>query len=554
MDIKATQLYYNFKIRSSLKYSLLGRVLLFVQSLYKKLITPSEMSTCVYALTFVLFVTVQVLLLAHSNVNLSLSRTQASNKLVKTPKGYAVEPMQCHPVPRNNDLKEAYVTLLFGNFLPGVRVLGQSLKASGTDKEMIVLIADDVSEKTQEILIDDGWTVKKLRDLPNPYPTNTGPNFLSKMLTWQMTDYRRLVYIDADAVVVFNVDELFRCGSYCVAMRHSNLFNCGVEVITPSTEMYKKFHSFIPYLDPEYQTDDQVLLNEYYKEIRYASLFNASDANYCENAMRLPAGYNSDIGMYYLNSRWKMPLEEVKIVHYTLGPLKPWKWWAVPLFDLNWKWNEIREQLKEDSEPRILTLRNWIPLVISTVILLTWRFVSRLLNRCFEATHYLSIDGNVLKFLPLLIVALSSYLTFKIIPETMTPNHAIASFVLWHTFFQFLFYTIICYNLNQVGIKNGMTYGYRRLGIYVSPKLESTLWCALSIGLILHLYYLPYYVSPFSFRIRILLYSLLYTVAAHHLIGQRLMKIWYGHEMVQTLPSTCTGVHIPDNKINVNIS
>lgn len=61
---------------------------------------------------------------------------------------------------RSQSTDQAYVTLLYGDeFLLGVRVLGKSLKDTGTDKDMVVLVSDGVSEYAKELLevYDEIW-------------------------------------------------------------------------------------------------------------------------------------------------------------------------------------------------------------------------------------------------------------------------------------------------------------------------------------------------------------------------------------------------------------
>lgn len=48
---------------------------------------------------------------------------------------------------------EAYVTLLYGDeFLLGVRVLGKSIRDTGSNKDMVALISDGVSEYAKRLL------------------------------------------------------------------------------------------------------------------------------------------------------------------------------------------------------------------------------------------------------------------------------------------------------------------------------------------------------------------------------------------------------------------
>lgn len=49
--------------------------------------------------------------------------------------------------------KEAYVTLLYGDeFLLGVRVLGKSIRDTGSNKDMVVLVSDGVSDYSKKLL------------------------------------------------------------------------------------------------------------------------------------------------------------------------------------------------------------------------------------------------------------------------------------------------------------------------------------------------------------------------------------------------------------------
>lgn len=48
-----------------------------------------------------------------------------------------------------------------------------------------------------------------------------------------------VIYLDADTVVVQNSDELFSCPGFCATLRHSERFNSGVMVITPSKRLFR---------------------------------------------------------------------------------------------------------------------------------------------------------------------------------------------------------------------------------------------------------------------------------------------------------------------------
>lgn len=57
------------------------------------------------------------------------------------------------PSPVRASGSEAYVTLLYGDeFLLGVRVLGKSIRDTGSTKDMVVLVSDGVSDYAKKLL------------------------------------------------------------------------------------------------------------------------------------------------------------------------------------------------------------------------------------------------------------------------------------------------------------------------------------------------------------------------------------------------------------------
>lgn len=60
-----------------------------------------------------------------------------------------------------------------------------------------------------------------------------------------------VVYLDADALVVRNMDEAFGCAGFCAALRHSERLNSGVMVVRPSAAVFDDMLSKIGQL-PSY--------------------------------------------------------------------------------------------------------------------------------------------------------------------------------------------------------------------------------------------------------------------------------------------------------------
>ncbi|KAI4338618.1 hypothetical protein MLD38_023654 [Melastoma candidum] len=65
---------------------------------------------------------------------------------------------------------------------------------------------------------------------------------------------------------------------------------------------------------------------------------------------RLSTLYNADVGLYMLANKWMVNENELRVIHYTLGPLKPWDWWTSWLLKPVDVWQTVRDQL-DDALP-----------------------------------------------------------------------------------------------------------------------------------------------------------------------------------------------------------
>uniref|UniRef100_A0A2P2LMY6 Hexosyltransferase n=1 Tax=Rhizophora mucronata TaxID=61149 RepID=A0A2P2LMY6_RHIMU len=142
---------------------------------------------------------------------------------------------------RSQSAEEAYVTLLYGDeFLLGVRVLGKSIRNTGSKKEMVVLVSDGVSDYAKRLLKADGWIVEKISLLANPNQVRPKRfwGVYTKLKIFNMTNYKKVVYLDADTIVVRNIEDLFKCAKFCANLKHSERLNSGVMVVEPSESVF----------------------------------------------------------------------------------------------------------------------------------------------------------------------------------------------------------------------------------------------------------------------------------------------------------------------------
>lgn len=272
--------------------------------------------------------------------------------------------------------RQAYATLLYGDaFLLGVRVLGQSLRETGTDRDLVVLVTEDVSDSSVMTLMLDGWKVRRVVLVENPgmwsqekaqkFPERFAGVY-TKLLIFNLTQYERVVYLDADTVAVRNMDELFLCDGLCGVLRHSERINTGVMALTPSTQLFNAMMDSIA-TTPSYTGGDQGFLNALFADWAAAPLYDPRQGRLLSESSewrtsapaarslplgRLPTVYNADLGLYVMNSfRWTLPPAEIRVLHFTLATFKPWDWWSGWIMgDTSAQWQALRSRLPPSSE------------------------------------------------------------------------------------------------------------------------------------------------------------------------------------------------------------
>nr|KYP65249.1 Glycogenin-1 [Cajanus cajan] len=134
--------------------------------------------------------------------------------------------------------KEAYATILHSAqlYVCGAITAAQSIRMTGSTRDLVILVDETISDYHRGGLEAAGWkihTIQRIRN-PNAEPEAYNEWNYSKFRLWQLTDYDKIIFIDADLLILRNIDFLFEMNEISAIGNNATLFNSGVMVIEPS--------------------------------------------------------------------------------------------------------------------------------------------------------------------------------------------------------------------------------------------------------------------------------------------------------------------------------
>ncbi|XP_064293590.1 glycogenin-2 isoform X1 [Phalacrocorax carbo] len=237
----------------------------------------------------------------------------------------------------NGITDQAFVTLATDDvYCQGALVLGQSLRNHTTSRKLAVLITPEVSSGMRSVLhsvfdevievdaLDSADSVR-LALMQRPELGVT----LTKLHCWTLTQYSKCVFMDADTLVLCNVDELFDREEFSAAPDSGwpDCFNSGVFVFRPSLKTYNLLLRFAAE-HGSFDGGDQGLLNSFFSNWATADI-----------GKHLPFLYNlSSSAVYTYVPAFNHFGRDAKVVHF-LGATKPW----------NYKYNLQTKRVMQDD-------------------------------------------------------------------------------------------------------------------------------------------------------------------------------------------------------------
>ncbi|KQL59385.1 glycogenin-1 [Amazona aestiva] len=227
--------------------------------------------------------------------------------------------------PVNSSMKDqSFVTLATNDsYVKGALVLGSSLQQYRTTRKLTALITPQVSDLMRKVLekvfdevilvnVLDSGDSAHLALMKRPELGVT----LTKLHCWALTQFSKCVFMDADTMVLSNIDELFEREELSAAPDPGwpDCFNSGVFVYRPSIETYNQLLQFATEKG-SFDGADQGLLNTFF------SSWATTDMS-----KHLPFIYNlSSTSVYSYLPAFKAFGANTKVVHF-LGSTKPWNY------------------------------------------------------------------------------------------------------------------------------------------------------------------------------------------------------------------------------------
>ncbi len=228
--------------------------------------------------------------------------------------------------------KKAYITVLSNDsYLLGVLCLNKCLHSVNSKYPLYVLVTDDVSKESENILnINQIKTIRK-NHIPLPIDIINKNNSMQKsrwnytfdkLIIFELTYFEKLVFIDSDIYVRKNIDELFDMPDMSAVIdkhygpnitpRYIKLTS-GVMVIEPKLGRMQRFQEIIEtILNKRDAIGDQDILQEYDTE------WNNKKELHMKNKYNVFFPYLE----YYINCQ-EYTLDGISTIHF-IYIKKPW--------------------------------------------------------------------------------------------------------------------------------------------------------------------------------------------------------------------------------------
>ncbi|TVU29697.1 hypothetical protein EJB05_21276 [Eragrostis curvula] len=161
--------------------------------------------------------------------------------------------------------REAYATILHSEqlYACGAITAAQSIRMAGSDRDLVALVDETISARHRSALESAGWKVRTIRRIRNPRASRHAYNEwnYSKFWLWTLTDYDRVIFLDADLLVQRRMEPLFGMPEVSATGNNGSYFNSGVMVVEPCNCTFALLAEHVGDIE-SYNGGDQGYLNE----------------------------------------------------------------------------------------------------------------------------------------------------------------------------------------------------------------------------------------------------------------------------------------------------
>ncbi|KAL9561404.1 hypothetical protein ACKAV7_014759 [Fusarium commune] len=252
-----------------------------------------------------------------------------------------------------------YFTLLTNDeYVTAALVLAQSLNHTKTNLPLCILVVENEIGNSNMIELrrtfDQVISIEKIAGVRNDNLKTIGrpdlQDTLTKLQVWSQTQFDRILFLDADTLVLSNLDHLFELPptielAACPDLGFSDCFNSGVMLLKPSLSTYSELRVFASET-ASFDGGDQGLLNIFFGD---GPLHHpATDVKDAQHALRL-SRISEERTWYRLSCTYNLAMHQVyrlyipatlryvkehKVLHF-IGKVKPWHFeeGIVPLSD-----------------------------------------------------------------------------------------------------------------------------------------------------------------------------------------------------------------------------
>jgi alpha-N-acetylglucosamine transferase len=254
-------------------------------------------------------------------------------------------------IDEGHEYLQAYVTFIQNNehrFIQSAQAMFYSLrKLADPRRPIVAMVTPFVTEETVNLLKRTGYTIREIDSMRHPledvcgrskWNSKDGNSEVAKIRVWELEEYEKVVYIDADILVIDKIDDMFdHPGSPVLSaapgMFPPTEFNAGVMVLTPQVNVLKSMLSTFRWYGSS-DCGDQGFLNAYFRK-----WYTEAPAEH-----RLRTQYNTHFRVFTLrnltlrNEFWKSI--NPKVLHFS-GRSKPWIE-SLRINNINWsyRWNQ----------------------------------------------------------------------------------------------------------------------------------------------------------------------------------------------------------------------